>query len=151
MCFILLQVGLGPGKLVLPVMPRHVAADGKVGLALPSSFAEVMPCSPCPWCSPLPRTQLPIVAPCPRPCLRMRLPYWTDWGARETDARSLGDWKTAVLLDLLEIQSYASGCGLCAGSQSEQSKAWNFPCLLICTRPFLAVPGLGSWGLLQSG
>lgn len=137
-------------KQVLPVMPRRVAAGGRAGPASPSGSGGAMPCSSCPWCSPLPRRLLPVGVPSPRPCLRTHPPCWTGWGATETGARCQGDWKTAVRLNLAEIRNYASGCGPSARCPSAQSKAWSSPCLLTCTRQVWTGPGWGSSGLLQS-
>lgn len=132
-------------------MPRRVAADERAGLALPSNFAVVKPCWMCPWCPPLPWTPQPIMAPCPQPYSRMCPPHWTERGAGGTGAHSRGDWKTAVLWDPWEIQSYASGRGQCAGCQFGPSEAWNCLCLSACTRPIWAGPRSGSSGLLRNG
>ncbi len=93
----------------LPATPAHAAEGGRAAV-LPSGLARVRSCCWCPSNWPLRRKPLPVTGP----CLRTRLPYWTDPGARETDGHHPSDWKTAGRQNPAGIRNCANGFDLSA-------------------------------------
>ncbi len=101
---------------------------------LPSGLARVRSCCWCPSNWPLRRKPLPVTGP----CLRTRLPYWTDPGARETDGHHPSDWKTAGRQNPAGIRNCANGFDLSA-------RRHLFAQSMACSRLFWPDPG--SWAL----